>query len=212
MPVRRGVAGLVVAAALLLSVPAAGLAASRHSVDPATVSPTLNPDFAPYTCWDTGGGPICKGVDRPSYTNEVMDWFTCDGQTIYVTGEGKASITRWHLPDGRATKTIITIAYPGDVFSLSPTGDGPTVTIRSHMTEHYEYLEPGVRGSRVMRLTGAAFVVTSPGVGLVAHETGWIQYAPGSEYEEVTDYRGPKDLMDNFDGFAAEVCEILTGG
>jgi hypothetical protein len=184
-------------------------AASPHTIDPASLSPTLNPLYAPYDCWTTGAGPICRGESDEQFSGEVMDWFDCDGQTIYVSGEANQKITRWHLPDGRATKTILTLAIPGDVFSLSPSGEGPTVTLRTRLTKHYEYLEAGVRDSRVMRSTGALLVVKASDGGVIAHEVGWVEYAPGKEDDEITDYRGPKDLLDDFDGFVGKVCDHL---
>ena len=45
---------------------------------------------------------------------------------------------------------------------------------------------------------------------MLAHETGWIEFAPGLEDEVWTDYRGPKDLLEDFDGFVAEVCDALA--
>jgi hypothetical protein len=36
-----------------------------------------------------------------------MDWFDCDGQTIYVAGRERQHITRWHDAGGNATSTIL---------------------------------------------------------------------------------------------------------
>jgi hypothetical protein len=184
-------------------------AASPHVVDPDSVSPPLNPQYAPYDCWTVGGGSICQGGVEDSYGPFVMDWFDCGGATIYFTSRERQHITRWHDADGNATKTILNTEF-FDVFSLDPAISDPSVTLRSRFTKHYEYLVPGVRDSRVMRQTGASFVVKSSEGGVLAHETGWIEFAPGLEDEVWTDYRGPKDLLEDFDGFASDVCGALT--
>ena len=184
-------------------------AASPHVVDPDSVSPPLNPQYAPYDCWTVGGGSICQGEVEGSYGPELMDWFDCDGATIYASGRERQHITRWHDADGNATKTILNTEFV-DVFSLDPAISDPSVTLRSRFTKHYEYLVPGVRDSRVARQTGASFVVKSSEGDVLAHETGWIEFAPGLEDEVWTDYRGPKDLLEDFDGFASRVCGALT--
>ena len=46
---RRSWKGVLVALGLVLAVPIGGVrAASPHTVDPATLSPALNPHYAPY--------------------------------------------------------------------------------------------------------------------------------------------------------------------
>jgi hypothetical protein len=139
-----------------------------------------------------------------------MDWFECDGAAIYVAGRERQHITRWHDADGNATKTTLDTEFV-DVFSLDPAISDPSVTVRSRFTKHYDYLVPGVRDSRVMRQTGASLVATSSEGGVLARETGWIEFAPGQEDEVITDYRGQKDVVEDFDGFVERVCGALEG-
>ena len=183
-------------------------AASPHVVDPDSVSPELNPLYAPYDCWAVGGGSICQGEAQGSYGPEVFDGFDCDGASIYISGRERQHITRWHDADGNATKTILDSEFV-DTFSLDPGLADPSVTLRSRFTKHYEYLVPGVRDSRVMRQTGASLIAKSSDGGVLARETGWIQFAPGLEDEVWTDYRGPKDLLEDFDGFLTRMCGAL---
>lgn len=75
-------------------------AKSPHEVDPASMTPALNPNFT-WTCFETGGGPICQGTWEQAYENEPID-MVCDGDPVYVSGTGSENMTRWHLPDGRA--------------------------------------------------------------------------------------------------------------
>jgi hypothetical protein len=185
-------------------------AASPHVVDPDSVSPELNPLYAPYDCWAVGGGSICQGDVQDTYGPEIFDGFDCDGAAIYVSGRQRQQITRWHDADGNATKTILDAEFV-DTFSLDPGLADPSVTLRSRFTKHYEYLIPGVRDSRVMRQTGASLIAKSSEGGVLARETGWIEFAPGLEEEVWTDYRGPKDLLEDFDGFLGRMCGALAG-
>jgi hypothetical protein len=200
---------VLVAVGLVLAVPIGGVrAASPHTVDPATLSPALNPLYAPYDCWTTGSGSICQGDVQDAYGPFVMDGFDCDGQTIYDAGRERQHITRWHDADGNATKTILDTEFD-DVFSLDPAIADPSVSMRTRFTKHYDYLVPGDRDSRVMRQTGASLIAKSSDGGVIARETGWVEYAPGLEDEVITDLRGQHDLIDDFDGFVARVCDAL---
>ena len=178
---RRSLALMLAVLALAVSIGRVS-AASPRVVDPDSLSPPLNPKYAPYDCWTVGGGSICQGEVQDSYGPDLMDWFECDGAPIYVSGRERQHITRWHDGDGNATKTILDTEFV-DVFSLDPAISEPSVTLRSRFTKHYDYLVPGDRGSRVMRQTGASVVVKSSDGGVLAHETGWIEFAPGLEDE-----------------------------
>ena len=204
---------VLVGAMLALVLPFSAIqAASPHTVDPDSLSPALNPHYAPYDCWEAGGGIICRGEVEDTYGPEIFDGFDCAGQAIYITGRERQKITRWHDADGNATTTILDTSFV-DVFSLDPTGAGPSMTMFSRFTKHYDYLVPGDRDSRVMRTTGASLIVrASDGGGVLAREVGWIEFAPGLEDEVITDYRGPKDLLDDFDGFLQRACDHLLNG
>ena len=204
---RRSIFLVIALVAIVLPTSSVG-AASPHVVDPDSLSPALNPHYAPYDCWATGRGSICQGDVEEAYGPFVMDWFDCDGQTIYVSGRERQHITRWHDADGNATKTILDTEFV-DVFSLDSAGADPSVTLKSRFTKHYDYLVPGDRDTRVMRQTGASLIARPSSGGVLAREAGWIEYAPGLEDEVIADYRGPKDLLDDFDGFVARVCDHL---
>jgi hypothetical protein len=131
---------------------------------------------------------------------------------MYGAGFERQHITRWHDADGNATKTILhTELY--EYWGLQPDASDARVILRSQFTKHYEYLEPGVRDSRVMRKSGAQFIVKSADGKILARETGWIEFAPGLEDEVWTDYRGHQDLIEGgFDAFASGVCATMTAG
>jgi hypothetical protein len=194
----------IVLGALLAATAAAG---SPHAVDPSSVTPPLNPSLT-WSCSDTGAGPICKGTLEVSYQNEPID-MSCDGNPVYVTGSSSDHTTRWHLPDGRATKTISNESS-NDRFSLSPTGDGPSLVVRGHWNRHYTYPIPGDRASRVLTEVGAVYVATAPGEGVVFHDVGLIRFAPGSDFEEIDVMHGPHDLYSDFEAVERAVCDQLT--
>lgn len=200
--------GLVGLAAAAIAAPVS--ASSPHQVDPATVKPALNPDFAPWNCFESGQGITCQGSFQPTYANEPIG-LQCDGQDVYISGAGREFITRWHTADGLATKTVVHLDYPADVFSLSPTGAGPSVTVRGHFNRHYVYLVPGDRTSRVMTEVGAIYLVNVPGQGIVVHDTGPVTFAPGQEFEVITSQHGVHDVYDDPSSIDAVICDALTG-
>jgi hypothetical protein len=202
------VVALALAATLAGGVPAT--AKSPRVVDPATLTPALNPDFAPWDCFTAGREITCQGEFRPVYENEPT-WLQCDGQDVYISGGGREFMTRWHDAEGRATKTVVHLDYPGDVFSLSPTGEGPSVTIRGHFNRHYDYLVPGDRSSRVLTEVGAIYLVNEPGKGIVLQDTGAVTFAPGEEFETITSPHGVHEVYDDPAVVDAVICDSLTG-
>jgi hypothetical protein len=202
------VIGLALLATLVPLTPAG--AKSPQVVDPATVTPALNPDFAPWDCFKAGRGITCQGEYHPVYENEPIG-LQCAGQDVYVSGGGREFMTRWHDAEGRATKTVVHLDYPGDVFSLSPTGQGPSVTIRGHFNRHYDYLVPGDRSSRVMTEVGAIYLVNQPGQGMVLQDTGVVTFAPGEEFETITSQHGVHEVYDDPSVVDTVICDALTG-
>jgi hypothetical protein len=197
---------LALTATLSVGVPAN--AKSPNVVDPATVTPALNPDFAPWDCFEAGRGITCQGQFRPVYENEPIG-LQCEGQEVYISGSGREFMTRWHDDEGRATKTVVHLDYPADVFSLSPTGEGPSVTIRGHFNRHYDYLVPGDRTSRVMTEVGAIYLVNEPGKGIVLQDVGSVTFAPGEEFETITSQHGVHQVYDDPWVVGRVVCDAL---
>lgn len=211
---RGGARGPARAAALAL-VAAAGLAvsplpasAAPRTVDPSTVSPALNPDFAPWTCRQTGQGIVCQGDASFAYDQEPTG-VVCPAGEVVISGTGDEHMTRWHTADGLATKTIVNLSYPADVFTLAGAPDGPSLTIRGHWNRHYEYLVPGDRDSRVLTEVGAIYLANQPGSGLVLHDTGWVRYEPGQEFEGVAATRGIHDTLTDPSAVDSLICDAL---
>jgi hypothetical protein len=197
----------ILALALALAPAPAAMAAPPRTVDRSTLTPPLNPDFT-WTCFDTGAGPICQGTYDDAWQDEDIGW-DCDGQPIYTSGSGVERMTRWHLPDGRATKTVVNLRYR-ETLSLSTSGGGPVVHLRAAWNRHYDYLVPGDRSTRVLTEPGAWWLATAPGHGIVFQDTGLIRWLPGAEYEELDVLRGPHDSLTDEEGALAAVCAVLT--
>ncbi len=206
---RKTIARLLVIAFISLAVPLAAQAASPHQVDPATTTPPLNPQYNPWICTATGGGPICRGSLRDAWTNDDTG-LRCGDRIIYTTGNFSSDATRWHLPDGRAEHTFFKNAAT-ETWTLSAIGAGPAVKVRGSWNLHYVYPTPGDRSTRVLTITGADWQVTAKGYGLVFHDTGLVRFIPGSD--DVIDFtHGPTDSdHGNLDLVLAEVCGILAG-
>jgi len=207
MTMQRLMTLAVLAAMLVLLLPGTALAASPRVVDPGSLTPALNPDFT-WSCFDTGRGPICQGTFEVTYENEQID-MVCDGRPVYVTGSGSERMTRWHTPDGRATKTIVNLSYPADRLTLSPTGDGPSVIVRGHWNRHYNYPIPGDASARVLTEVGAVYVATAPGQGLVFHDAGLIRFTAGGAFEDIDVIHGPHDLYADFEAVQYAICSLL---
>ena len=147
-------------------------AKSPHIVDPDTLQPALNPDFAPWSCFTAGAGITCQGGDEASY-DEALG--SCDGRELRIAGTIRERMTRWHTADGLATQTSVHLDAT-DEFSLAGTDE--TVTLRSHWNRQYTYPVPGNRDSRVLTEVGAIYVATHPAAG-TSSTTPPVTFAPG---------------------------------
>jgi hypothetical protein len=187
----------------------AAVAKSPHQANPDDMVPPLNPNFAPWTCVVNGGGIICQGYLEVSWANEDIG-LSCDGQPIYSTGTEKANFRRWHTPDGRATKTAI-VAGVREKWSLSPDGSGPTLNVHWNVMAHYTYFTPGELSDRQKTETGAWWIATAPGSGLVFRDAGKIVYAVGAQNdgENPVEMRGQFDTWTDFDAALGRACAAL---
>jgi hypothetical protein len=203
---KRIAVALATLALVLVAAPA--VAMSPHTVDPATMTPTLNPDYAPWTCVVAGTGITCTGEQDLAYTNEPID-FQCDGQVIYVTGTQTSKTVRWHDLDGRALKSSIQTNVPADRLTLSPTGEGFAVFVSGDWHKHFVYPVPGDLTQRVLTETGSAVKVRVPGEGVTFRDSGTVTYVPNQDYETPSGMHGVHDRFSDAD-FDALICDGLT--
>ena len=184
------------------------VAGQPQQVDPSTLQPALNPNFD-WSCYEAGKGITCKGTFEPSYNEPIG--LICDGKEVWIQGAGREFMTRWHTADGLATKTVVHLDYPADVFSFTEDGSGPSVTIRGHFNRHYVYPDPGVLATRVLTEVGAIYLVNEKGRGITLHDTGRVTFTPGQDFEEIDSMSGVHDAYSGdetfFDTF---ICDALT--
>lgn len=200
------------AGALALLAPAApASAANPHQLDPAQMVPALNPDFAPWSCFEAGRGITCQGGYTATYEGVGTSLF-CAGEEVVVAGTVRERMTRWHDADGRATRTSVHVDVPADALSLPSAGaDGPVVTVAGHFNRHYRYPVPGERSSRVLTEVGAIYLVRGPDGGrLLLHDTGTVTFAPGRDFEVVDSMSGRHDFYADQSSLQTAVCDALT--
>jgi hypothetical protein len=199
---------LLVAALLAVLVAAPVTAASPHTVDPSTVTPPLNPGFAPWTCIATGGGPVCRGTESFSWDAAGLG-LSCGDHPIFTTGSASIDGTRWSAPDGRATDS----AFHSDVverWSLSANASGRSLLVRARFNEAFHYGTPGDLSTRTYRLTGGYYQVTAAGTGLVWHDTGYSFTPAGADAPTVL--HGQHDSENGIlEEILVDACAILAG-
>lgn len=206
----RLIATLSIAVLLVASVGGSATAASPHQLDPGQMIPPLNPDYAPWVCTETGEGSVCRGAWTDEWSGGDLgpEGLACDGRSIYTTGRHDSQAARWHLPDGRATRTIVRHSDT-EFWTLTPDGSGPAIHIFGYWTEHYTYPIPGDRDSRIETWTGADWQAIAPGIGVVFHDVGLLRFNPG--VGEGIDYtHGPTDSdHGDLDLVIDEICAAL---
>ena len=205
---RTRIARLLIAAILVIAGPVGTQAASPKQIDPATMTPPLNPGYAPWTCILAGTGITCTGLSDLAYTNEPTD-LQCDGQVIYVTGTQTSKTVRWHDLEGRALKTSLQTNFSGDRLTFSPTGAGPAVFLSGDWHKHYVYPVPGDLAQRVLTETGSAMKLRVPGEGVTFRDSGMVTYVPSQEYEIPSLMHGVHDRYTGAD-LDALICDGLT--
>ncbi|QSR31511.1 hypothetical protein CFI00_13560 [Nocardioides sp. S5] len=194
-------------ATVALTAPAA-VSDPPHQVDPAQLQPPLNPNFAPWSCFEAGTGITCKGGYEASYHEPIG--LTCDGKEVWISGTAREFMTRWHDAEGLATRTRVHLDFPADVFSLSADGSGPTLTIKGHFNRHYVYPVPGDLATRVMTEVGAIYVANQRGQGNVLHDTGTVTFEPGADFEEIAVMHGVHQVYDGTVDVDQLICDELT--
>jgi hypothetical protein len=156
-------------AALLLACGAA-LAAPK-SVDPDTLTPPPPPGAE---CKDTGNYVICHTFGGDSWANQPDSMLSCG--RAYSTGSVHNEGIRWYS-DGLLVKRFVTSTGAG-TWSLSPTGEEPTVRFVSHLN-FVDYLAiPGDFDSATEIEHGMDFRLWRPGSGVMVHLAGIFVFAP----------------------------------
>jgi hypothetical protein len=189
----RGVRPVIVAVGLLVAVSAATpVAQARTLVDPTSLTPPLKPfricyELGPYVQCDTSGDVVIE--------NEPTDDSPCG--LIDQSVEEKSHSTRWYQ-DGLIVRRQVQ-EHDDGTWSLSPTGDGPTVAFSKDASWDELFSAPGDITSGVTTVRGATLRV--PALGVELREAG-LFLVNG-------DHVG---LFTSFDEIATdELCALLVG-
>ena len=95
---------------------------------------------------------------------------TCRAGTLYETSRDDRDGMRWYQ-DGRLVRRFVSRHMSG-YWSLSPTGDGPRVTIRGNSNWWTDYPVPGDESSEQITSHRLDLLGQAPGGGIVAQGTG----------------------------------------
>ena len=161
-------ATLLLAAMLATLLLACGAAlAAPKSVDPDTLTPPPPPGAE---CKDTGNFIICQTFfDEPSLVNEPVFELSCG--TVYETSNVHREGIRWYSKEGLLLRRFVTEDVQG-TWSLSPTGEGPTVRFFAHDNWTDVYTTPGDEESVSTTYHGDSFTAMAPGYGVLFHIAG----------------------------------------
>ncbi|HEX2753857.1 MAG TPA: hypothetical protein VHM48_00240 [Candidatus Limnocylindrales bacterium] len=184
---------LVVIALAIGALGGAQSASARSYVDPTTLTPPLK---AFRVCWQLGPEVQCDTSGVTSFENLPTDMSPC-GQ-IYETSVEDSNSTRWYR-DGLIVRRAVQESVRG-TWSLSPTGDGPTIDFMRNLSWDELFAVPGDIDSGVVSVRGS--VLRVPSLGSDLHESG---LTVPDETDEI--HHG---LISYTDEGAARLCALLV--
>lgn len=154
--IRAALYPILMAASLVLVGPSAALAAE---VDPASLTPPPPPGAR---CFTTGPGRVtCDTFLNLEITNQP-DFETPCG-LLYVTGTDYRDGFRYY-EDGLLVRRHIKFAI-NVTWSLSPTGEGPALTLIGHGGEWMSWPDPGNDETAIVTFSGLDAKAIGPGFG-----------------------------------------------
>ena len=155
--------GMALAVGLIAALAAFPASADpKRSVDPDTLTPPPTPGVVAQ-CKDTGNFILCQTYfDEPSLVNEPVFDLSCG--TVYETSTVHREGIRWYSSEGLLLRRFVTEDVEG-TWSLSRTGEGPTVRFFAHDNWTDVYAIPGDEDSASTTYHGAAFKVVAPASG-----------------------------------------------
>ncbi len=155
---RRSLSPLLAAFAagsLLLATATLALAAP---VDGSTLTP---PPPADARCHTAGNQTICDTVLNFFPVNEPAFDTPCG--TLYFTGTDLRNGLRFYDADGLLTRRHVTAQLRGTL-TLSPTGEGSTLRMTSHLNWWNTWPVPGSEGDGIQTNRGVDIKVSGPGI------------------------------------------------
>jgi hypothetical protein len=157
---------LTLLAAASLALAGAPIAAAG-SVDSSTLQP---PPPAGARCLEAGNQVICDTELNFYPVNEPAFEAPCG--TLYVTGTDLRDGFRFYT-DGKLTRRHVTYDQNGTL-TLSPTGEGPYLTMTAHASEWNVWPVPGT-GDSVNKQSGLNLRINGPGIGSSFQISGAFQ-------------------------------------
>jgi hypothetical protein len=191
-------AGILALAGLVgIAVPAA----AGPLVDPDTLQPPPPPGAE---CRLDGQRIICQtGVVFTLVNEPILDFQPPCG-TLYETSTDIRRGIRWYDSSDRRLVTRFVNQDMEGTWSLSPTGDGPTVTISAHANWRNVNIDADADESTwPTTVHGDGFTAQAPGFGVIAHIAG-LDPPDGT-------HRGVFRVFEDDPEVAAKLCAALTG-
>jgi hypothetical protein len=188
-------AAVIAVVATVLTVPSAF---AGSTVDPNTLIPPPPPGAE---CSATGAFVICHTDFVESALNEPIFDLPCG--TIYETINDVRRGIRWYdSSDLMIVKRLVFQDAEG-TWSLSPTGDGPTVMLTAHSNwRNLEFPDPLDESTWPTTFHGNGFTLQAPGFGVIAHIAG-LDLPDGTHHGVARVIEDPT--------VAAELCSALGG-
>jgi hypothetical protein len=183
---------LSLAGVLLIAAPAS----AGPTVDPSTLTPPPPPGAE---CRLDGRWIICQSSFVSERVNEPTEVVLPCGQP-YETSHEVRRVIRFYNAEGLLVKRFATSDVEG-TWSLSPTGEGPTVDVRANANWWIVLAVPGDESTGELTQHGNEFTVSSPGSGVIVHIAG-LDLPEG-------DHRG-LFRVEADPQVAAELCAALT--
>ena len=160
---RTSLIGVVLAG--VLAAAATDAFAGTPTVDPSTLQPPPPPRAA---CRLDGRFVICQTEFHEPFDAEPMIELPCG--TVYQTSRDDREGIRWY-EDGLLVRRFVSRHMSG-YWTLSPTGEGPFVTISGHSNWWTDYPIPGDEASERNTNHGLDLLAKAPDGGIVAQVTG----------------------------------------
>ena len=157
---RTFVRSTVIAAALVVSITQVAVAGGVIA-DTSVLQPPPPPGAV---CRDDGSQVICQTTFNEYFVDEPSFEVPCG--TIYQTSADLRVGLRWYDEDGNLVRRHVFADLEG-TWSLSPTGDGPTIAFSGHSNWSDLYLIPGDEDSAVGASRGELTVHLPGGRGSI---------------------------------------------
>jgi hypothetical protein len=197
--------GMALAIGLVVALAALPASAAPRSVDPDTLTPPPPPGAE---CQDTGNYIICHTFGDESWANQPDYLLSCG--RAYSTGSSHSEGIRWYSSEGLLLKRFVRVTGSG-TWSLSPTGEEPTVRFFGHYN-YVDYLAiPGDFDSATTIEHGLDSRWWRPGSGVMLRLAGIFVFSP----EGVTHHGAGEFALDDEGNLVipekadAALCEAL---